>query len=87
METEFAWEMPGLQVTDHGTSDKPMGAELVATIARQVGTELAGRVRVVQLQLIVDNGLSHGSTAFSLPETDPLPHVSRQVLTESGGSA
>ncbi|KQZ16555.1 MULTISPECIES: hypothetical protein [Streptomyces] len=49
MEIEFAWEMPGLQVTVHGTSDEPTAEELVATIARQVGTELAVRVRVVPL--------------------------------------
>ncbi|MFJ8621118.1 hypothetical protein [Streptomyces sp. ADI97-07] len=49
MEIEFAWEMPGLQVTVHGTSDEPRAEELVATIARQVGTELAVRVRVVPL--------------------------------------
>jgi hypothetical protein len=49
MEIEFAWEMPGLQVTVHGTPDKPTVDELMATIARQVGAELAVRVRVVLL--------------------------------------
>ncbi|MEV7102899.1 hypothetical protein [Streptomyces atroolivaceus] len=49
MEIEFDWEMPGLQVTVHGTSDEPRVEELVATIARQVGTELAVRVRVIPL--------------------------------------
>ncbi|WP_143665412.1 hypothetical protein [Streptomyces sp. gb14] len=34
MEIEFAWEMPGLQVTVHGTSDEPRVEELVARIAR-----------------------------------------------------
>ncbi|MFD9744914.1 hypothetical protein ACFWX5_15480 [[Kitasatospora] papulosa] len=49
MEIEFAWEMPGLQVTGHGVSDKSVVEELVATIARQVGIELAVRFRVIPL--------------------------------------
>ncbi|MFJ8887015.1 hypothetical protein ACIRJR_26920 [Streptomyces sp. NPDC102402] len=49
MEIEFAWEMPGLQISVHGTSGKPVVGELVDTIARQVGTELAVRVRVIPL--------------------------------------
>ncbi|MBM7442442.1 hypothetical protein [Streptomyces sp. HB132] len=49
MRIEFTWEMPGLQITVHGTSDNPVVDELVATIAHQVGTELAVRVRVIPL--------------------------------------
>lgn len=49
VEIEFAWEMPGLQVTVHGTLDKLEIENLVATIARQVGAELAVQTRLVPL--------------------------------------
>ncbi|MFJ4122304.1 hypothetical protein ACIP3U_13380 [[Kitasatospora] papulosa] len=49
VEIEFAWEMPGLQVTVHGVSDESVVEDLVATIAGQVGTELGVRVRVIPL--------------------------------------
>jgi hypothetical protein len=49
VEIEYSWEQSGLQVIVHGTLDEPVIEEMVATIARQVATELGVRTRLVPL--------------------------------------